>query len=128
MFSFDFEMENVSPDMEVRMSDFSQPHNGEMAPKKRTARSYPRYVFWVMFAISFLNYLDRNVLSGAAKTVAKELGFGIDGIGYTASAFLVVYTLCTIPMGIWADCGKRKNVVALCVAVWSVVTIFTVFA
>ncbi len=86
------------------------------------------YVFSVMFGISFLNYLDRNVLTGAAAVVGRELGFGNDGIGYIASAFLVVYTLSTVPLGIWADRAKRKNVVAICVAVWSVATALTALA
>ncbi len=86
------------------------------------------YVFSVMFGISFLNYLDRNVLTGAAAVVGRELGFGNDGIGYIASAFLVVYTLATVPLGIWADRAKRKNVVAICVAVWSVATALTALA
>lgn len=107
------------------MSDFSQPYNGEAASPKRAARPYPTYVFWVMFAISFLNYLDRYVLTGAANTIAHELGFGVDGIGYVASAFLVVYTLVTIPMGILADRTKRKNVVAICVTFWSLATALT---
>ena len=89
---------------------------------------YPLYVFWVMFGISFLNYLDRNVLTGAAAVVGRELGFGNDGIGYIASAFLVVYTLATVPLGIWADRARRKNVVAICVAVWSVATALTALA
>lgn len=107
------------------MSDFSQPYDGEKAAVKRTSRSYPTYVFWIMFAISFLNYLDRYVMTGAANTIAHELGFGVDGIGYVASAFLVVYTLVTIPMGILADRTKRKNVVAICVAFWSIATALT---
>ena len=86
------------------------------------------YVFSVMFGISFLNYLDRNVLTGAAAVVGRELGFGNDGIGYIASAFLVVYTLSTVPLGVWADRAKRKNVVAICVAVWSVATALTSLA
>ncbi len=111
------------------MSDFSQSYNGEMAPVRRTARSnYPMYVFWIMFAISFFNYLDRNVLTGAANTIAHELGFGVDGIGFVASAFLVVYTLLTIPVGLIADRTKRKNVVAFCVAFWSLATVLTVFS
>ncbi len=81
-----------------------------------------------MFLISFLNYLDRNVLSGAANVVAKELGFGLDGIGYISSAFLIVYTLGTIPLGIWADRAKRKDVVAVCVAFWSIATAATALA
>jgi MFS family permease len=83
------------------------------------------YVFWVMFGISFLNYLDRNVLAGAADTIAHQLGFGIPQIGYISSAFLVVYTLCTIPLGIWADRTRRKDVVAVCVGFWSCVTALT---
>src|SRR4051812_32991745 len=65
--------------------------------KNSVSSSYPWYVFGVMFAISFFNYLDRYVLSGAATTIAHELGFGIEGIGTIASAFLIVYTLFTIP-------------------------------
>ncbi len=81
-----------------------------------------------MFGISFLNYLDRNILTGAATTIALDLHFGVDGIGYIASAFLVAYTLCTIPMGLWADRVKRKNIVAICVAIWSVITALTAFS
>jgi MFS transporter, Spinster family, sphingosine-1-phosphate transporter len=107
------------------MSDVAPIANagGERRPGR-----YPAYVFWIMFIISFLNYLDRNVLSGAANTVAKELGFGADGIGFIASAFLVVYTLGTVPLGIWADRTKRKNVVAASVAAWSLITAFTALA
>jgi len=98
-------------------------------PKQNTAKQgssrYALHVFWVIFAIGFLNYLDRNVLTGAANTIAHELGLGIDSIGYIASAFLVVYTLGIIPMGFWADRAKRKNVVALSVAVWSIATALT---
>lgn len=107
----------------------------EIAPSTTTTKTsqrpssgYARYVFWVMFLISFLNYLDRNILTGAANVVAKELNFRLDGIGYIASAFLIVYTLGTLPLGIWADRAKRKNVVASCVAAWSVATAATALA
>lgn len=89
---------------------------------------YALHVFWVIFAIGFWNYLDRNVLTGAANVVAHELGLGIDSIGYIASAFLIVYTVGIIPMGFWADRARRKDVVALSVAVWSVATAFTSLA
>ena len=99
-----------------------------MSVTRRSSSRYALYVFWVMFSINFLNYLDRYVLAGAAKVIAQELGFGLDGIGYIASAFLIVYTLGTLPLGIWADRAKRKNVVAICVAVWSLTTAFTALA
>ncbi|MBA2678555.1 MAG: MFS transporter, partial [Ktedonobacteraceae bacterium] len=89
---------------------------------KRSLFASRRFVFGVFFAISAFNYLDRYVLVGAANTVAKELGFSLDGIGIVTSAFIVVYTLSTIPLGLWADRTKRKNVVAICLAIWSVAT------
>ena len=113
-----------SPKMEALVSDVS---SSSRETGKKTG-SYATYVFWVMFSISFLNYLDRNVLTGAAAVVGRELGFGNDGIGYIASAFLVVYTLGTVPLGIWADRAQRKNVVAICVAIWSVATALTALA
>jgi len=116
------------PELEEDMSDLSPTANPDLGITKKATRGYAMYVFWVMFSISFLNYLDRNVLSGAANVVARELGFGFDGIGVIASSFLVVYTLSTIPLGIWADRTKRKNVVAICVAIWSLATAFTALA
>src|SRR6266581_7556357 len=110
------------------MGDVAQPTNAGVEVSRHKTRNYAMYVFWVMFSINFLNYLDRNVLTGAAKTVALELGFGSDAIGFIASAFLIVYTLGTVPLGIWADRAKRKDVVAACVTVWSLATAFTALA
>ena len=53
------------------MSDLSPTANPDMGVTKKATRGYAMYVFWVMFSISFLNYLDRNVLSGAANVVAR---------------------------------------------------------
>ncbi|GAC1626595.1 MAG: MFS transporter [Ktedonobacteraceae bacterium] len=110
------------------MSDVAPPTNTNLGISKRSSSKYAIYVFWIMFSINFLNYMDRYILSGAAKVVAQELGFGLDGIGYIASAFLLFYTLFTLPLGIWADYAKRKNVVATCVTAWSLATAFTAFA
>jgi MFS family permease len=103
------------------MSEISS--NPNAAPHVNT--NYARYVFWVMFSISFLNYLDRSILSGAINVIAKELHFGLEGIGFISSAFLIVYTLGIMPLGILADRIARKNVVAATVAAWSVISAFT---
>ena len=110
------------------MSKGAPSTDGGLRASRQSSNRYAMFVFWVMFIINLLNYLDRYLFVGAANRIAKELGFGLDGIGYVASAFLIVYTLSTIPLGIWADRTKRKNVVALCVAVWSAATAFTAVA
>jgi MFS family permease len=113
-------MSDVAPDVP------SEPAEQPLA--RRTNGGYAYYVFWVMFGVNFLNYLDRYVLTGAANVMARELHFDLSGIGYITSAFLIVYTLCALPMGIWADRARRKDVVALSVAVWSVATALTALA
>ncbi len=110
------------------MSDVAPSADAGIRTSPRITTGYARYVFWVMFLISFLNYLDRNVLTGAANVIAKELGFNLDGIGYIATAFLIVYSLGTLPLGIWADRAKRRDVVAVSVAVWSIITAATALA
>ena len=110
------------------MSDIAPSADAGIRTSPRITTGYARYVFWIMFLISFLNYLDRNVLTGAANVIAKELGFNLDGIGYIASAFLIIYTVGTIPLGIWADRAKRRDVVAISVAFWSVATAATALA
>ena len=96
--------------------------------KSRLLPGYSRYAFILLFSISFLNYMDRFVLTGAANTVAKELHFGLDGVGSLSSAFLIVYSISVIPLGLWADYAKRKYVVAICVAIWSCATVLTALA
>ena len=99
--------------------------SSDLKATPRIKANYARYVFWVMFSISLLNYLDRSILSGAINVIAKELHFGLEGIGFISSAFLIIYTLGIMPLGILADRIARKNVVATTVAVWSIITALT---
>ncbi len=91
---------------------------------KKSAR-YASYVFWVMFAINFFNYLDRYILPGALSSISADLGLSFGGAGLLASAFLIVYAICALPLGYWADRGIRKNVIALGVGLWSIATFFS---
>ncbi len=110
------------------MSDIAPRADAGLGVSKRSTSRYATYVFIIMFAISFLNYMDRNVFSAAANVIGTELHLHIDDIGFIAFGFTIVYTLGTLPLGIWADRAKRKNVVALCVSIWSLATAFTALA
>jgi MFS family permease len=81
-----------------------------------------------MFAINFFNYLDRYILPGALNSISTDLGLSFGGAGLMASAFLVVYAICALPLGYWADRGIRKNVIALGVGLWSIATFVSGFA
>jgi MFS transporter, Spinster family, sphingosine-1-phosphate transporter len=47
--------------------------------------------------------------------------------GLLGSSFLFVYAIATLPLGVWADRSIRKNIVALCVGIWSVATVLAGF-
>lgn len=104
----------------------SQPANQPAAPGAvARAGRYAAYIFWLMFVINFLNYLDRWIFTGLSPVIQKELHLSDFQIGLLTSAFLLVYTIVALPLGFLADRIARKTIVALGVAVWSLATAFT---
>ncbi|MGI8857260.1 MAG: spinster family MFS transporter [Thermomicrobiales bacterium] len=103
------------------------PVSGEQAATERVSRAASS-VFWVMFAINLFNYLDRYVLPAALSKIQKEFGLSDTKAGALSTAFLLVYAVAALPLSIWADRGVRKNVISICVAIWSVATCLSGFA
>jgi len=81
--------------------------------------------FWVMFAINLFNYLDRYVLPAALSKIQNEFGLSDTQAGALSTAFLLVYAVAALPLSIWADRGVRKNVISICVAIWSGATVLS---
>ena len=96
-----------------------------LAESTRKHARYAAYVFWVMFSINFFNYFDRYILPAALGPISDDIGLSFAGAGLLASAFLLVYALCALPLGYWADRGIRKNVIAIGVGLWSIATFLT---
>ncbi len=88
----------------------------------RPSRSQARFAFIVLFAINVLNYADRYVLPAILPKAQQDLGLTTIEEGLLGSSFLLVYGLTTLPLGAWADRGVRKNIISLCVGVWSMAT------
>jgi MFS transporter, Spinster family, sphingosine-1-phosphate transporter len=97
------------------------------APEKRKSslrptRGQARFAFTVLLTINILNYADRYVLSSVLPAIKREFGMTDFQSGLLISSFLLVYAVATLPLGVWADRGVRKNIVAACVGIWSVAT------
>jgi MFS transporter, Spinster family, sphingosine-1-phosphate transporter len=88
----------------------------------RPTRGQARFAFTILFTINILNYADRYVLPAILPKVRADLGITSLEAGLLGSSFLLVYAFATLPIGVWADRGVRKNIVALCVGIWSVAT------
>jgi len=92
---------------------------GDMRPSRPQAR----YAFTVLLIINMLNYADRFVLPAILPKIRSDLGLTPLQEGLLGSAFLLVYAFATLPLGVWADRSVRKNIVGLCVGIWSVATV-----
>jgi len=86
-----------------------------------------RFGFTILFIINVLNYADRFVLPAILPKIQAELGLTLFQEGLIGSSFLFVYAIATLPLGVWADRSIRKNIVALCVGIWSVATVLAGF-
>lgn len=93
----------------------------------RSGRSQARFAFTVLLIINILNYADRYVLPAILPKIRSDLGLTPLQEGLLGSSFLLVYALATLPLGIWADRSIRKNIVSLCVGIWSVATVLAGF-
>jgi MFS family permease len=91
---------------------------------KRAGR-YAAYVFWLMFIINFLNYLDRWIFTGLSPVIQQDLRLDDFQIGLLTTGFLLVYTIVAMPLGFLADRRSRKGIVGLGVAIWSIATALT---
>ncbi len=86
-----------------------------------------RFGFTILFIINVLNYADRYVLPAILPKIQADLGLTLFQEGLIGSSFLFVYAIATLPLGIWADRSIRKNIVALCVGIWSIATVLAGF-
>lgn len=93
----------------------------------RPGKEQARFAFTVLLAVNILNYADRYILPAILPAVQKDLHINTFEAGLLSSAFLLVYGLSTLPLGVWADRTKRKNIVSICVGIWSVATVLSGF-
>ena len=64
------------------MSDAAPSTNTDLPAAKRSTSRYAIYVFWVMFFINLLNYLDRQVLATMAEVWRSRPDFPFTATDY----------------------------------------------
>ncbi len=87
------------------------------------SRSY--YILFILFAVNFFNYLDRQVISGVMELIKKDFALTDTRLGLIAMAFMLSYSLLSVPAGMAADRWKPAQVAAVGVFLWSLATVLT---
>lgn len=93
--------------------------------RRRLPIRAPATVFALMFAINALNYFDRFLVVAAGPSIKAEFHLRDREIGLLSSAFLLVYTLSAVPLGVLGDRLHRARLVGGVVAVWSIASAAT---
>jgi ACS family hexuronate transporter-like MFS transporter len=88
-----------------------------------------RWIAILVFILSsFLNYLDRQLLSAAAPLIKQEFQLNNEQFGWLLLAFSITYGLSAIFVGWWMDRVGLNKGIMVAVAAWSAVGVATGFA
>jgi predicted MFS family arabinose efflux permease len=96
------------------------------------ARSSPlnsrRYVA-LLFLVSTVSFMDRQILAILLEPIKHDLGASDTEMGLlTGFAFVVFFALASVPIARAADRYSRRNIVALALTFWSVMTMVSGYA
>jgi len=83
---------------------------------------YARGALGVLFMINLFNYVDRQIIFGVFPLVQQDLALSDAALGALGSAFMVLYMIASIPLGVVGDRSARNRLIAIGVAVWGTAT------
>ncbi len=85
--------------------------------------SQARLILAVLFAVSILNFVDRQILAILAGKVKADLLISDAQLGFLyGTVFGIFYAVFGVPLGVYADRGSRRKLIAWGLALWSVMT------
>ena len=90
--------------------------------KRFKASSSGTWLLTLLFLVSVVNFLDRQVLSIVQEDVKQDLALSDSQLGLLALGFGITHALFALPIGRIADRAPRKTVLVACLTVWSGIT------
>ncbi len=91
--------------------------------EKRYSDAYVRYALGLCFVVYTVNFIDRQILAILLQPIKEELSLADWQLGLlSGTAFGLFYATLGIPIGRLADRYSRRGVMAICIAIWSVMT------
>jgi predicted MFS family arabinose efflux permease len=76
----------------------------------------------LLTAVNLVNYLERNAIFALFEPVKRDLGLSDAHLGWLGSAYVLVFSLASLPAGVLGDLASRRVVIAGGVTLWSLAT------
>lgn len=93
------------------------------------SRTYQWYALGTLFVVYVFNFIDRSVLSILLEPIKRDLHVSDTALGFLSGfAFAAFYTGFGLPIARLADRGVRRNVLVVCLSIWSAMTALCGFA
>ena len=114
----DSSSENTSEDSASNLSP------EKVAAAKAYQNPYYRYlVLGILTAAYVSNFVDRQVINVLAQFIIDDLQISDGQFGMLSGlAFALIYTTLGIPIARLADISNRRNIIAISITIWSVMT------
>lgn len=97
-------------------------------PLSDAAKAYQRpgyryLVLGILTTVYISNFVDRQVINILASYIIEDLQISDGQFGMLSGlAFALIYTSLGIPIARLADIGNRRNIIAISITIWSVMT------
>lgn len=79
----------------------------------------------ILMLVNFVNYVDRQIIFAVFPEIQRTFGLSFTQLGSLATAFTVVLSLSSFPLGMLADRMSRRTVISAGVLFWSGATFFS---
>src|SRR5215218_9557639 len=86
------------------------------------------FTLGVLLAINTMNFFDRQILGAVQEKIKAEWDLKDWQLGLLGTAFILLYAVVGLPLGHLADVWRRRWVLGIGVAVWSLFTFASGFA
>jgi predicted MFS family arabinose efflux permease len=88
----------------------------------KTDRQRVWFAVAVLVAVNILNFYDRHVPGALVEPMRKEFNLNDTQVGLLGSAFIWLYAIVGVPLGMAADRWSRKQLLAWGVVIWTALT------
>ena len=97
--------------------------SGNVTENPYANKSARYYAVAVLTLVYTFNFVDRQLLAILQESIKADLSLMDWQLGLlTGFAFALFYVTAGIPIARWADRSNRRNIVALAVGTWSLMT------